>query len=271
MALRVNAVAIGDDEVLREMQYHRAASREDAELRAARALVVREVLRQTAAREGLVAADERDESACQRAIDELVVRHVAVDEPSESDCRAEHDSHPELDRTPDLFEASHILFLAPPSDSAALERACSAAAECIAELTRDPSRFADLARERSGCSSAQSGGSLGQVTARDTVPEFAAVLQHLAPGDVCPAPVRTRFGYHVVRLDERAPGRPLEWREARGLARERLLDRRWRAAAAEFVRDLVAAADVEGLDAEARTVDAAHGESSCQCGTQGCS
>ena len=45
MALRVNAVAIGDDDVLREMQYHRAASREDAELRAARALVVREVLR----------------------------------------------------------------------------------------------------------------------------------------------------------------------------------------------------------------------------------
>ncbi len=60
--------------------------------------------------------------------------------------------------------------------------------------------FENLARQNSKCSSASQGGSLGSVDPKRLDPDFREVLETLQVGEVS-KPVRTRFGYHLIRRD----------------------------------------------------------------------
>lgn len=63
-------------------------------------------------------------------------------------------------------------------------------------------KFEDVARVNSEDASSSKGGELGWVSPGDTVPEFEQAFRKLAPGEVSP-PVRTQFGWHLIRVDER--------------------------------------------------------------------
>jgi len=110
-------------------------------------------------------------------------------------------------------EASHILFAmtsrVPP------ERLRAKAAEVHAQATRNPKRFAELAREFSNCPSAAQGGSLGQLARGDAVPEFEKEVLDGERLGVLPDLVTSRFGFHVVLVPRRIPGRVLPYEEAR--------------------------------------------------------
>ena len=62
--------------------------------------------------------------------------------------------------------------------------------------------FLDLAKEVSIDPSAkQNSGSLGSAVASTYVPEFAAAAVALEPGEIS-RPVKTQFGWHVIRVDD---------------------------------------------------------------------
>jgi peptidyl-prolyl cis-trans isomerase C len=74
--------------------------------------------------------------------------------------------------------------------------------------------FAALARRNSEGPSASQGGSLGMFSRDQMVEPFAEAAFALSDsGDVAPEPVRTRFGFHVIRLTN--PGEPLNTARAR--------------------------------------------------------
>jgi peptidyl-prolyl cis-trans isomerase SurA len=86
--------------------------------------------------------------------------------------------------------------------------------------------FASLARENSQDSSAAQGGDLGWANPGQFVPEFEAVLQQLALGEIS-EPLISRFGVHLIQLMERrnAPLEPAQQREmVRNLLREKKLE-----------------------------------------------
>jgi peptidyl-prolyl cis-trans isomerase SurA len=60
--------------------------------------------------------------------------------------------------------------------------------------------FDEAARQFSDDPSGQRGGDLGPFGHGDMVPEFEAVAFTLKPGDMS-QPVRTRFGYHIIKVD----------------------------------------------------------------------
>jgi peptidyl-prolyl cis-trans isomerase C len=63
--------------------------------------------------------------------------------------------------------------------------------------------FAKLAKQKSTDSSAQQGGSLGDWTnPRSLVGPFSAAMEALKPGEYSKEPVKTQFGYHVIKVDE---------------------------------------------------------------------
>lgn len=64
--------------------------------------------------------------------------------------------------------------------------------------------FAALAREYSKCSSKEKGGDLGLVD-QDTnfVAEFKAAALKLQPGQITTEPVKTEFGYHIIKAGAR--------------------------------------------------------------------
>ena len=74
--------------------------------------------------------------------------------------------------------------------------------------TAMPKGFAEAARE-SDCGSKVQGGHLGQLGPGDTVPEFEAALRTLYDGQTTPAPVLSRHGWHIIRLNAIAPGQVL--------------------------------------------------------------
>ena len=74
--------------------------------------------------------------------------------------------------------------------------------------------FADLARRHSQGPSAKKGGDLGFFTRDRMVDKFAEAAYALSDsGDVAPEPVRTQYGFHVIRLTN--PGEPMDTARAR--------------------------------------------------------
>jgi len=74
--------------------------------------------------------------------------------------------------------------------------------------------FAELAKEKSTGPSGPNGGQLGWFAKGAMVPEFEAAVLDLAPEQVS-APVKTQFGWHVVRLNEVRDIAPPELTEVR--------------------------------------------------------
>ncbi|MCO6517491.1 peptidylprolyl isomerase [Snodgrassella sp.] len=71
--------------------------------------------------------------------------------------------------------------------------------EQIAQQARSGASFEQLARQYSQDGSAQNGGDLGWIIDGETVPPFEAAVKTLRPGQIS-LPVRTQFGWHVIRL-----------------------------------------------------------------------
>lgn len=63
--------------------------------------------------------------------------------------------------------------------------------------------FADLARQHSQCPSGRDGGSLGQFSQGDMVPEFDQVIFSDLPIGEVSDPVKTQFGYHLIQVHQR--------------------------------------------------------------------
>jgi peptidyl-prolyl cis-trans isomerase C len=251
----VNGVEIGDHAINSELQYHPSGSVEEAREAAARALVVRELLLQAAARHGIVQPDppeqgqtDERETRDEALIRTLLAREVRTPEPDEATCRRFYDSNLKRFRSPDLFEAAHILFPADPKDAEVSASAKQRAAATLAQVLEQPQRFAELAQQLSACPSAAQGGNLGQITRGQTVPEFETFLFNLEPGQICPVPVRTRFGCHVLRLDRRIEGRQLPFEMVRDKIADYLREHVWRRAVSQYLQLLVGQAEIQGIE-----------------------
>jgi peptidyl-prolyl cis-trans isomerase C len=253
LAVSVNGVSIGRDAIVREMQHHPAPKPIAAWQQAARALVIRELLLQRAHHLGVTPEPisdgdgrrETDDEAVMRA---LIEREVKVPEPDDETCRRFYQRNQGRFRSPDIFEASHILFAALPADREAYAQARADAAAVLATLMDNPDSFAALARAYSRCPSAAQGGNLGQVTAGQTTPEFEQALMALTPGELCAEPVATRYGFHVIRLNRKHEGRTLPYEAVAGRIADYLRESVRRRADAQYIARLVTAARIEGIE-----------------------
>lgn len=146
---------------------------------------------------------------------------------AESDLRAEYERNRDRYVQPEKRRARHILIEAPgeKEDPAALERAQRVLAEA-----QSGADFAALARKHSqDPGSAAQGGDLGWAERNYFVAPFAEALFSMAPGEIR-GPVRTEFGYHIIRLEEVQPGGVQTFEQARPeleaqLRRDRAHDR----------------------------------------------
>ena len=250
--ITVNGTAVSDAEVLAEMQYHPAPSRDRALAEAAEALVVRALLLQRA-QALAIPFDAGDAHSEEDAIGALLEHEIAVPEADVQTCRRWYENNREDFRAQPLFEASHILYLAPREDAEARNVAKVCATAALAALKANPDRFAEIARAESKCSSAGEGGRLGQVSLGETAPEIETFLLALEEGQTSPVPVETDYGFHVVRLHHRIEGRDMPFEEAAPLIARELQANAWRRAVSQYISLLAGAADVQGIDIKRAT------------------
>lgn len=251
--IRVNGAVISRALISREVQNHPAPTPVAAWRQAALALVVRAALGQEVQRLGIEAEPLSDGSGRRETPDEarmraLVEREAVTPEPTEEECRRYYERNRARFRSPDIYEASHILFAAPRDDAARYETERQAALAAIAVLGDTPGVFAEIARAHSACTSGKIGGVLGQITAGQTTPEFEAALAAMIPGTISPEPVETRYGLHVIHLHRKIDGRVLPFELVRERIAAYLAEAVRRRAQAQYVARLLASSKVEGIE-----------------------
>jgi len=108
------------------------------------------------------------------------------------------------------------------------------AKKVLAELNKK-AKFADLAKKYSlDPGSAKNGGDLNWADPNAFVKEFSDVLVALKKGETTKTPVKTQFGYHIIKLDDTRPTKIPALAEVKGEVQKQLQQKR--------VRDAITAA-----------------------------
>ena len=143
---------------------------------------------------------------------QLTLAQVATTETvSDADVQKAYDKEKSRFVEPERREASHILIPFGKDPAAALKQA-----NAVLALAKSGQNFAALAKKYSqDPGSAQNGGSLGWMDHSGFVAPFADALFGIqSVGDIV-GPVKTQYGYHIIRLDGIQAGRTKTLAEAR--------------------------------------------------------
>lgn len=126
---------------------------------------------------------------------------VSVDD---DELRDYYELHRSEFEKPETAEARHILFKldedASPEDAARIEQKALE----VMKLAQAGQDFAELAKKYSEGPSKDQGGFLGAFTRDAMVAPFAEKAFSMKPGEIS-APVRTEFGWHIIKLEKINP------------------------------------------------------------------
>ena len=122
------------------------------------------------------------------------------------------------------------------------------AKDIIAKLKKDPGLFEKLAMEKSkDAGSKVRGGELGWFDLSRMVPEFGSAVSKLEKGAITQKPVKTRFGYHVIQLEDTRPIEAPPFEEVKPQLAQHLQQQNVQ----KQMEDLKAKAKIEIVDAPA--------------------
>jgi peptidyl-prolyl cis-trans isomerase D len=169
-------------------------------------------------------------------------------EVTDEEVREYYEENAEQFTRPEQRRARHILIKAGSSASEEELTEARQQAEQLMSRIRSGADFSELARQHSEDEgSAADGGDLGWFPRGRMVPEFDEAVFGMEPGELA-GPVRTNYGFHVIRLEEirEAGTQPLE--EVREQIRSQLRFPQLREAQQEIARQIAEqATDLDGL------------------------
>ena len=240
MGISVNGVEIDDALIERELPHHRQAA--NPLKQSVHEIVLRTVLLQEAARLGIAGTDD------DARVDALLAQEVHVPQADLETCLTYYRNHPRQFTRGEMVEARHILFQVTPT--VPLELVREMAEEMLAALRAEPGRFGELAAQYSNCPSGAVGGSLGQLSRGECVPEFENVLFRLNGGELAARPVETRFGLHIVQVMRRIEGVLLPFEAVKSQIADYLATAAWQRGLHQYLQLLVGRAHIEGISLE---------------------
>jgi len=242
MGIAVNGVDIDDSAIEQELQHHQDA---DNPLKTAvQELVLRTVLLQQADTLGILGdEDER--------IDTLLALQVKVPKADDEACLRYYRNNAATYTNGDMVEARHILLQVTPNAPLELLRGTGEA--LLEALQAQPERFAELAAQYSNCSSGQVGGSLGQLSRGQSVPEFEELVFRLGEGELAGRLLETRFGLHIVQVLRKVAGTLLPFEAVRGEIAAFLDRQSSQRAIHQYLHILVGQAEIAGVELEGAT------------------
>ncbi len=129
----------------------------------------------------------------------------------EKELREAYEQRKERYRVAGELNVSHILFLVPSHATPEEEADAKQRAEAVLQKLRQGGDFVALAKHYSEGPSADRGGALGTFRTGELLPGFEQAITSLQPGEISDV-VRTRVGWHIIRLEQRKAGayRPFE-------------------------------------------------------------
>jgi peptidyl-prolyl cis-trans isomerase C len=180
-----------------------------------RELVLQELLAQEGKRQQIDQDPEvqiRLQTQMNNTIARAVVQKSVENDSGITDAKlkAHYDANKSNYKEGETITASHILVKTEPE------------AEALLEELKGGKDFAELAKEKSTGPSAPQGGDLGSFGRGRMVPDFEQAAFALKAGEVS-QPVKTRFGWHVIKVTEHTEGKQQDFEQAKEEIRKTLV------------------------------------------------
>jgi len=184
----------------------------------------------------------RDEMRHQKWLQEKVGKQGAIDE---ADAKKYYEAHPEFFNQPELVRVSHILVAVPRNATPEVAAAKKKLIETLASRLENGDDFAALAKEHSDDrGTSAKGGDLGYIPKDKTISEFSDAAFALKQDQISP-PVKTRFGFHLIKLVDRKAPRKLPFDEVKEAIISRVTQKNQEHLASEIVKKLIKSSDVK--------------------------
>ncbi|MBI5843453.1 MAG: SurA N-terminal domain-containing protein [Deltaproteobacteria bacterium] len=143
-----------------------------------------------------------------------------VDVPADDIAAYYEEKASEFD-APKQVSARHILIKTDPNAAKEVDEAARLKALELEKRVRSGEDFAELAKANSDCPSKERGGDLGFFDQKTMTKAFADKAFSMKPGEIS-GPVKTEFGWHIIKLEQVKEGHKMSLEEASGQIRARL-------------------------------------------------
>ena len=186
-----------------------------------------------------------------RYVEDEVANNVSI---SNEDIVKAFKRNPTAFDIPEKARARHILFRAEEQKIADAQAKATRALELI---TSGSSSFEDFAANYSDDKiTAQRGGDLGEFSRGTMLQEFESVVFTLEPGSIS-SPVTTKYGVHLIKVEQRIPGIPATLENSSDSIRQKLLTQARAEALSTHIKELQDKARIVILDSSYQLREAA--------------
>lgn len=222
------------DEITEMMKLSRRAAGELSSNELLDDLIITEVVRQEAAKAKLTDRDDVKQKI-KDFTDRLILSVWSQDKLktlniSAEELKAAYDKRM-ASQAKEEYKARHILL-----------KTIEEAKAVIVELKKGAD-FAELAKTKSTGPSSSKGGDLGWFAPSAMVAPFADVVEKMAKNAISETPVKTEFGYHVIKLEDKRPIKLPSFETVKPQLQRVIEQKKMR----EYVQTLRTAADVKVL------------------------
>lgn len=173
----------------------------------------------------------------QRALHSAFIDQNVVQPITDDDVHKRYDAEVAKITPPEEVHARHILVDTEEE------------AKAIIEQLNAGGDFAEIAKEKSKDGAAAAGGDLGYFTAERMVPEFAEAAFALEPGSYTREPVKTQFGWHVIKVEDKRKQAPPAFEQVQNQVRSLIIRDRY----VETLASLRKGAEVDIPDANLKS------------------
>ncbi len=160
-------------------------------------LIGRELIMQEIDRRGLTKSEDikiaLDNARTQVLGNALLQELLKANPIKDEEIKAEYEQYKTAATNDKEYHARHILVETEDQ------------AKAIIDQLKKGAKFEDLAKQSKDPGSASNGGDLGWTSPRAFVREFGEAMTKLEKGKFTDTPVKTQFGFHVIRLDDSRP------------------------------------------------------------------
>ncbi|NLB52836.1 MAG: hypothetical protein GX808_07840 [Syntrophomonadaceae bacterium] len=178
----------------------------------------------------------RDEIKTEKIYSELQNRVTEDVKINDEEIKQYYDDNSDLFKEESGMEIAHILV---DTEDQAKE---------IIVMLGKGDNFAELAKEFSSCPSSAEGGNLGLINENSNyVPEFKEAALKLKAGEITKNPVKSAFGFHVIKAGEKREARIIPFEEIKTLLTSQLLENKKTEIYYNYLQDLHKKAEIKDL------------------------
>ena len=196
---------------------------------------------------GMTVESLRKDAQVDLSVTKLMDAEVAtIPGPSDAEAKEFYDKNPDRFKEDEQVRASHILIRVDEKADAAAKQKARAEIDAVLKQVKAGGDFAKLAQEHSQDGSASQGGDLNYFNKGQMVAPFDKVAFELKPGQISDV-VTTQFGYHIIKVADKKPGRTVPFEEAQAKIKEFLGSQKKQQHADGFINGLKKKSKIEIL------------------------